>query len=80
MGFFFLLVVTKPSLGDLILDLVMLMLRVWEEELDVWDLARRAVLHLLPAAARVNKFGFLNDGMCTCQDLCMMCTSILHSC
>lgn len=62
------------------LDLMMLELRAWMEELDVWDLARCAALHLLPAAARVSKLGFLNDGMCTCQELCMMCTSILHSC
>lgn len=38
------------------LDLMMLVLRAWMEELDVWDLARHAALHLLPAAAvRVNK-------------------------
>lgn len=55
-GFFFLLIITKPSLGELILDLMMLVLRAWMEELDVWDLARHAALHLLPAAAvRVNK-------------------------
>lgn len=54
--FFFLLIITKPSLGELILDLMMLVLRVWMEELDVWDLARHGALHLLPAAAvRVNK-------------------------
>lgn len=54
--FFFLLIITKPSLGELILDLMMLVLRAWMEELDVWDLARHAALHLLPAAAvRVNK-------------------------
>lgn len=54
--FFSLLIITKPSLGELILDLMMLVLRVWMEELDVWDLARHAALHLLPAAAaRVNK-------------------------
>lgn len=82
MGLFILLIITKPSLGQLILDLMMLVLRAWMEELDVWDLAMHAALHLLPAAAaaRVNKLGFLNDGMCTCQELCMMCTSILHSC
>lgn len=55
--FFFLLIITKPSLGELILDLMMLVLKVWMEELDVWDVARHAALHLLPAAAaaRVNK-------------------------
>lgn len=54
--FFFLLIITKPSPGELILDLMMLVLRAWMEELDVWDLARHAALHLLPAAAvRVNK-------------------------
>lgn len=58
---FFLLIITKPFLGELILE--MPVLRVWMEELDVWDLARHAALHLLPAA-RVNKLGFLNDGMC----------------
>lgn len=80
--FFFLLIITKPSLEELILDLMMLLLRVWMEDLDVWDLARCAALHLLPAAAvRVNKLGFLNDGMCLhVSGLCMMCTSILHSC
>lgn len=64
--FFSLLVIPKLSLGELILDLMMLMLRVWMEELDVRDLAKHAALHLLPAAAaaRVNKLGFLNDGMC----------------
>lgn len=41
------------------LDLVLLVHRVWMEELDVWDLARHAALHLLPAAARVNKLSFL---------------------
>lgn len=54
--FFFLLIITKPF-GDLILDLMMPVLRVWMEELDVWHLVRHAALHLLPAAAavRVNK-------------------------
>lgn len=53
--FFFLLIITKPF-GDLILDLLMPVLRVWMEELDVWNLVRHAALHLLPAAAvRVNK-------------------------
>lgn len=27
------------------LDLMMLVLRAWMEELDIWDLARRAALH-----------------------------------
>lgn len=63
--FFFLLIIAKPSLGELILDLMTLVLRAWMEELDVWDLARNAACHLLPAAAvRVNKLSFLNDGMC----------------
>lgn len=80
MGGFFLLIITKPSLGKFILDFIMLVLRAWMEELDVWDLALHVAHHLLPAAARVNKLGFLIDGMCTCQELYVMCTSILHSC
>lgn len=61
---FFFLIIAKPSLGELILALMMLVLRAWMEELDVWDLAKNAALHLFPAAVRVNKLGFLNDGMC----------------
>lgn len=44
---FFLLVITKPSLGELILDVVMLLLWGCMEGLDEWDLARHAALSLL---------------------------------
>lgn len=63
-AFFFLLVTTKPCLGELILDVVMLMLWGCMEGLDEWDLARHAALCFPPAAARVKKLCFLSDSTC----------------
>lgn len=77
--FFFLLIITKPF-GDFILDLMMPVLRVWMEELDVWNLVRHAALHLLPAAAvRVNKRGMCVHALGTVHDMHLY-TPLLLAC